>query len=94
MDSYQLSIGFERCNLDGNVYYKKIQNIFIVLALYVDDLFIFSNDFKDYWIEVKNMLEFKFQMTYKLGFNFNLGLEVMHKCAIKTMFFLSSIKIH
>ena len=40
IDSYLLSIGFQKSEEDPNLYYIMVGGILLILLLYVDDLFI------------------------------------------------------
>ena len=42
MDNFLLSLGFERCKYDPNVYLQHVGKLFQVIVLYVDDIFITS----------------------------------------------------
>ena len=40
MDNFLLSLGFERCKSDPNVYLKHVGDLLQVIVLYVDEIFI------------------------------------------------------
>ena len=40
MDNFLLSLGFERCKSDTNVYFQHVGELLQVIVLYVDDLLI------------------------------------------------------
>ena len=43
MDNFLLSLGFERCKYDPNIYLKHVGDVFQVIVLYFDDFFITSS---------------------------------------------------
>ena len=43
MDNFLLSLGFERCKYDHNVYLNNIGDVFQVILLYFDDIFIIGS---------------------------------------------------
>ncbi len=46
------------------------------LTLYVDDLFIFTNDLRNILLEVKEWLKSKFQMKYKTKLSYEVRIEI------------------
>ena len=46
MDKFLLSLGFERCKSDPNVYLQHVGDVFQVILLYVDEILITRNDTK------------------------------------------------
>ena len=43
MDNFMLSLGFERCKYDHNVYLQHVGDLLQVIVLYVDDIYITGN---------------------------------------------------
>ena len=66
MDSFLLSLGFERCKYDPNVYLQHLDYSFHIIVLYVDDIFITRSCVDDIG-SIKSSLHNAFSMT-------NLGL--------------------
>ena len=44
IDNYLLSLGFEKNDADPNLYFQRSDNNFLILVLYVDDLFLIGDD--------------------------------------------------
>jgi uncharacterized protein (DUF1330 family) len=77
MDNYLTRLGFSKSRADPNLYYKVVDNAPVILLLYVDDLFITSEE--SLIIQCKKELASKFDMK-DLGFmHYYLGLEVWQK---------------
>ena len=74
IDSYFLSIGFQRSEADPNLYYNAVGGVPLILLLYVDDLFITGGK---HLIEAcKKDLASKFEMTDLGLMHYYLGMEV------------------
>lgn len=50
IDSYLMSLGFTKCNVNPNIYYKVEAGFPLILVLYVDDMFLVGGQ-EDYrWV--------------------------------------------
>jgi hypothetical protein len=56
------------------MYIKRDWHNFIIITLYVDDLFIFTNDHINMLLEVREWFKSKFQMTYKTELSYGLSI--------------------
>ncbi len=77
IDSVLLCFGFQKCQSDHSIYrLKKQKSAEVFLALYVDDLLIFSKEIKE--IErVKKFLSQEFEMKDLNRLTYFLGIQVM-----------------
>jgi hypothetical protein len=77
IDSYLMRLGFSKSHADPNIYYKVMNNAPVILLLYVDDLFLKSEE--SLIIQCKKELASEFDMK-DLGFmHYYSGLEVWQK---------------
>jgi hypothetical protein len=74
MDNYLTRLGFSKSNADPNFYYKVIDNVPIIILLYVDDLFITGEE--SLIIQCKKELASEFDMKYLGLMHYYMGLEV------------------
>ena len=74
IDSYLLSIGFQKSEADPNLYYIMVGGVPLILLLYVDDLFITGGE---HLIDAcKKDLASQFEMTDLVLMHQYLGMEV------------------
>ena len=74
IDSYLLSIGFQKSEEDPNLYYIVVRGVPLILMLYVDDLFITGGE---HLIDAcKKDLASEFEMTDLRLMRYYLGMEV------------------
>jgi hypothetical protein len=74
MDGFLMSLGFNKCNVDPNLYYHNDGNKCLILVLYVDDLFLTGSE--RLIVECKQALTAKFEMKDLGLMHYFLGLEV------------------
>jgi hypothetical protein len=74
-DTYMLGLGFTRSKADQCVYFKLIDDHFIYLVLYVDDMLMIGND-KDIILDEKTQLSSKFDVKDLGVANFILGTKI------------------
>jgi hypothetical protein len=74
-DTYILGLGFVRSRSNHCVYSKKVDNHFIYVVLYVDDMLLVGNNM-DVIKEVKSKLSSKFDMKDLGAANFIMGMEI------------------
>ena len=80
LDSYLVSLGFTESEADSNIYIYRNNTRFIILAIYVDDTLLITNDDITLLDKTKQSLYSEFDMT-DLGLVFNsiiLGLQVIY----------------
>jgi hypothetical protein len=77
MDNYLTRLGFSKSHADPNLYYKVVENAPVILLLYVDDLFITSEE--SLIIQCKKELAYEFDMKDLGLMHYYLGLEVWQK---------------
>lgn len=53
--------GFKRCDIDHCSYFKKFDDSYIILLLYIDDMLVFGSNMKDI-NELKQQLSKEFQI--------------------------------
>ena len=83
MDNFMLSLGFKRCKYDPNVYLQHVGNLFQVIVLYFDDIFIKGSFIKEIW-SIKSSFRSEFSMTDLGLLRQFLGLESeKYKAGIK-----------
>lgn len=75
IDTFLLSIGFGKCIADSNVYYCESEGKFVILALYVDDCILASNNI-NMLAEVKKTLMKEFEMSDLGNIHNCLGMEI------------------
>ena len=74
IDSYLLSIGFQKSEVDPNLYFTMVGGVLLILLLYVDDLFITGGE---QFIEAcKKDLASVFEMTDLRLMHYYLDMEV------------------
>ena len=74
IDSYLLSIGFQKSEADPNLYYIVVGGVSLILLLYVDDLFITGGE---HLIDAcKKDLASEFEMTDLELMHYYLGMEI------------------
>ena len=74
IDSYFLSIGFQKSEADPNLYYIVVGGVPLILLLYVDDLFITGG--KHLIDACKKDIASEFEMTDLGLMHYYLGMEV------------------
>ena len=77
MDGYLHSLGFSKSTADSNLYFKVVHNHILILVLYVDDLFLTSEE--QLIAQCKRELTSGFEMTDLGLMHYFLGLEVWQK---------------
>jgi hypothetical protein len=77
MDNYLTRLGFSKSHADPNLYYKVMDNAPVNLLLYVDDLFITSEE--SLIIQCKKELASEFDMKDLGLMHYYLGIEVWQK---------------
>jgi hypothetical protein len=70
-------LGFNKSVIDSILYYNTVNGEFLILVLYVDDLFL--NDTESLIVECKYVLASKFQMKDLGMMHYFLGLEVWQR---------------
>ena len=77
IDRFLVSMGFTKSDADPNIYYRVVNNEPLILALYVDDLFLTRNEKLILWCKKKVTSEFEMK---DLGLMYYfLGLEVWQR---------------
>ena len=74
IDSYLLSIGFQKSEADPNLYYIVVGGVLLILLKYVDDLFITGGE--NLIDACKKDLASKFEMADLGMMLYYLGMEV------------------
>ena len=74
IDSFITSLGFTKIKFDPNLYFKVMDDVLVILLLYVDDVFLISNEKKT--SECKRNLAVEFEMKDLCLMHYFLGLEV------------------
>ena len=69
-------LGFTKSVADSNLYYKVVGGQYLILVLYVDDLFLMRNEKLIEWC--KQQLDSEFEMKDLGLMHYFLGLEVWH----------------
>jgi len=77
MDAYFLRIGFVKSTTDSNLYIKVVNNEFIIIILYLDDLLI--TGVERIIQECKKILATDFEMKDLGLMHYYLGLEVWER---------------
>jgi len=75
--SYLVKLGFTRRNVDLNLYFKVVQDMPLILVLYVDDLFLTGSE--PLMLKCKRELTFEFEMKDLGLMHYFLGLEVWQR---------------
>ena len=75
MDNFLLSLGFERCKYNTNVYLKCVGDLLQLIVLYVDDL-LFTGICTKYIGSIKSSLHNEYSMTDLGLLKQFLGLEI------------------
>ena len=83
-DLYIQNLGFKRSQVDHCVYRKQVEDHFIYVALYVDDMLLVGNDM-DLIKEVKQQLSSKFDMKDLRPTHFIIGMEIKREKAFKKL---------
>ena len=84
MDNFLLSLGFERCKYDPNVYLQHIGDSLQVIVLYVDDILITRSCINDIG-SIKSSLHSYFSMADLGLLKQFLGLEIEKSDAMITI---------
>ena len=74
IDSYLMKLGFTRSDVDPNLYFKVEKDKPLILVLYVDDLFLTSDDPLIH--QCKRKLASEFEMKGLALMHYFVGLEV------------------
>src|SRR5713226_8597886 len=74
IDSFLMSMGFSKSKVDPNLSYKVVEDVPVILLLYVDDLFLTGNEKQI--MESKKKLAEEFEMKDLGLMHYFLGLEV------------------
>ena len=69
-----MSMVFSKSKVDPNLFYKVVEDVHVILLLYVDDLFLIGNEKQI--MESKNELAEEFEMKDLGLMHYFLGLEV------------------
>jgi hypothetical protein len=77
MDGFLMSLDFSKSVTDPNLYYHIVGNEFLILVLYVDDLFLTSSE--RLIVECKRALTSVFEMKDLSMMHCFLGLEVWQR---------------
>jgi hypothetical protein len=77
MDGFLMSLGFKKSVVDTNLYYHIIGDEFLILVLYVDDLFLTGSE--KIIVECKRELTSEFEMKDLGMMHYFLGLEVWER---------------
>jgi hypothetical protein len=77
IDGFLKIMGFQKSDVDENLYFKVRGNHPVILILYVDDLFLTENEGIIAWC--KRELTFEFEMKYLGLMQYFLGLEVWQR---------------
>ena len=74
IDSFLASLGFTKSKADSNLYFKVMNDELVVLLLYVDELFLTSEE--NLIIDCKRKLAAEFEMKDLGPMHYFLGIEV------------------
>jgi hypothetical protein len=77
IDSFPMSLGFNKSKADSNLYYKVVDDGPMILLLYVDDMFLTGDE--KLITESKRNLATKFEMKDLGTMHYFLGLEVWQR---------------
>ena len=76
MDSYLQTQGFKRGSIDCNLYCKIIDDILIIVEVYVDDI-IFRSDDEKLSEDFSKRMQQEFEMSFLGEMNFFPGLQIV-----------------
>ena len=76
LDSYLQTQGFKRGSVDCNIYCKIIDDILIIVEVYVDDI-IFGSDDEKLSEDFAKRMQQEFEMSLLGEMNFFLGLQIV-----------------
>jgi hypothetical protein len=76
IDNYLIKIGFTRSTADPNVYIYSTNNEFLILAIYVDDTILTTNNVRLLHY-IKTTLNNEFEMSDLGEIHHCLGLEII-----------------
>jgi hypothetical protein len=74
IDNYLIRLGFPKSHADPNLYYKVVNNLLVILLLYVDDLLLTSAE--SLIIQYNKEIDYEFDMKDLGLIHYHLGLEV------------------
>ena len=77
IDGFLVRLGFTKCVVDSNLYYKVVDGQSLILVLYVDDLFLTGAEKLIEWC--KQQLASEFEMKDLGLMHYFLGLEVWQR---------------
>jgi hypothetical protein len=77
MDGFLMSLGFNKSVADPNLYYHIYGNEFLIMVLYVDDLFLTGSE--RLIVECKQTLATKFEIKDLGLMHYFFGLEVWQR---------------
>jgi hypothetical protein len=62
LDDYLFAIGFNRCDVDSNVYVKTITTNFVIITIYVDSTIVINNNLT-FITNIKTKMATMFEMS-------------------------------
>jgi hypothetical protein len=77
MDGFLMSLGFNKSVVDPSLYYHIVDDQFMILVMYVDDLFLTGSE--RLIVECKRALTYEFKMKDLGMMHYFLGLEVWQR---------------
>jgi hypothetical protein len=77
IDGYLMILGFSKSVVDPNLYYHIVGDECMILAIYVDDLFLIGSE--SLIVERKHALDSEFEMKDLGMMHYFLGLEVWQR---------------
>ena len=83
-DSFMSSHGFTRCQADHCCYFKKFDNNFIILLLYVDDMLVAGSDMQEI-VNLKQKLSKQFEMKDLGAAKQILGMRIRRDTNSRTL---------
>ena len=83
-DSFMSSHGFTRCQADHCCYFKKFDNNFIILLLYVDDMLVVGSDMQEI-VNLKQKLSKQFEMKDLGAAKQILGMRIKRDTNSRTL---------
>ena len=83
-DSFMSSHGFTRCQADHCCYFKKFDNNFIILLLYVDDMLVAGSDMQEI-VNLKQKLSKQFEMKDLGAAKQILGMRIKRDTNSRTL---------
>ncbi|GJX70248.1 putative ribonuclease H-like domain-containing protein [Tanacetum coccineum] len=78
LSTFLLDNGFQRSQIDKNLFIKRVKSDILLVQVYVDDI-IFGSTKKELCTEFKKLMHKKFQMSSMGELTFFLGLQVTQK---------------